>query len=195
VIPNCIDFDHYLAFTELPKADRLIHTGSLAYRANYEAVVYFLEQIWPRIIAALPEVEFWITGRSAGYPLPPAAEDPRVHLTSYVDDIRPVIAGSAVSVVPLLSGGGTRLKILESLALNTAVVSTTKGAQGLDLCHGEHLLIADTPGEFAQAVLRLLQDEGLRQQLAKQGRELVQRKYNWERVLPKFYHIVNKFDQ
>jgi polysaccharide biosynthesis protein PslH len=193
VIPNCIDFDHYLAFTELPKADRLIHTGSLAYQANYEAVVFFLEQIWPRIIAALPEVEFWITGRSEGYPLPPAAEDPRVHLTGYVDDIRPVIASSAVSVVPLLTGAGTRLKILESLALNTAVVTTSKGAQGLDLCHGEHLLIADSPGAFAEAVLHLLIDDALRVKLARSGRQAVYQKYNWNFALPIFLKFVEKF--
>lgn len=190
VIPNCVEFTQYERFINQPIANRLVFAGSLSYKANFEAVEYFLDQVWPIVKKALPDTKFWITGKSEGFITPKAAQDPQVLFTGYVEDIRPVVAGSALSIVPLLSGGGTRLKILEALALNTAVVSTSKGAEGLDVSHEEHLLLADTPNEFAAAVIRLQRDEALRSRLARQGRELVRQKYNWSTVIPQFMGLV-----
>lgn len=195
IVPNCVDFNRYEGFVHLPKAKRLVFTGSLSYPPNYNAVVYFLDQVWPLVKIAVPDVQFWITGKLDNVQLPATTLDSQVYFTGYVEDIRPVIAGSAVSVVPLFAGSGTRLKILEALALNTAVVSTHKGAEGLMVVHQEHLLLADTPQEFADSVIRLLQDEVYRVELSNRGRELVQKKYNWEVVLPIFLNLVEQAGQ
>ena len=101
-------------------------------------------------------------------------------LTGYLNDIRPAVAQSWACVVPLRVGGGTRLKILEAMALGTPVVSTSKGAEGLAVTHGENILIADDPGDFAQAVVCLLGDESLRAKLSANGRRLVEERYSWK---------------
>jgi len=106
--------------------------------------------------------------------------------------VRPLIASAWASIAPLQQGGGTRLKILEALALQTPVVATSKGAEGLDARHDEHLLIADAPDEFANQVVRLLQDPALRQRLAANGARLVSEQYDWANVMPRFLNLVEQ---
>jgi glycosyltransferase involved in cell wall biosynthesis len=115
-----------------------------------------------------------------------------VTLTGFVDDVRPLIAQSWISVVPLHTGGGTRLKILEAMALGTPVVATSKGAEGLDVQSGRHLLIADTPEAFAQSAIRLLKEPELRRQLAKSAYQLIREKYDWAVVIPRFLALTER---
>jgi glycosyltransferase involved in cell wall biosynthesis len=107
-----------------------------------------------------------------------------------VDDVRPLIASSWLSLAPIFSGGGTRLKILEAFGLRTPVVATTKGAEGLEVRHEEHLLIADTAESFADEILRLFEDAELRQKLVDNAYELVREKYDWEVIVPKFQSLI-----
>ncbi|HEB65696.1 MAG TPA: glycosyltransferase, partial [Chloroflexi bacterium] len=146
------------------------------------AMAYFLRDIYPLVRALRPQVRLRITGKTDGVPVERLPLDEDVTLTGYVDDIRPVVARSWITVVPLRVGGGTRLKILESLALGTPVVSTSKGAEGLALEDGKHLLIADTPQAFSQAVVRLLEDPHLRARLGEAGRERVRQLYDWKQI-------------
>jgi glycosyltransferase involved in cell wall biosynthesis len=125
-------------------------------------------------------------------PLPPANN---VTLTGFVDDIRSWIASSCISLAPIFMGGGTRLKILEAMALRTPVVATSKGAEGLDVAHGKHLLLADTPQAFADAVVSLLRDPNLYQQIAENGYQLVAQKYDWPSITPHFLHLVERTAQ
>jgi polysaccharide biosynthesis protein PslH len=164
-----------------PIPGHLIYSGSVTYSANREAVRHLVSDIFPRVQAARPDVLLKVTGRTEGVDLSEFAGR-SVVFTGQVDDIRREVASSAVCVVPLKSGGGTRLKILEALALGTPVVSTSKGAEGLALTHGENILIADTPLAFAANVIRLLDDPSLRQRLASNGRQLVSRLYTWDRI-------------
>ncbi|RIK39186.1 MAG: glycosyl transferase family 1 [Chloroflexi bacterium] len=189
VIPNCVDLAAYADVNETPVDHSLIFTGSFRYFANHEAMDWFIRAVYPQIQAQIPDVTLTITGDPAGKSLPPAAN---VTQTGIVDDIRPWIARAGCSVVPILSGGGTRLKILEALALRTPVVTTTKGAEGLAAAHDVHLLIADTPRAFAEAVLRLLQEPGLRARLAGAGYRLVQTQYDWRGQTPHLLELVER---
>jgi glycosyltransferase involved in cell wall biosynthesis len=117
-----------------------------------------------------------------GVPIQRLPQDPGVTFSGYLDDIRPAIADSMVNIVPLRSGGGTRLKILESLALGTPVVATPKGAEGLDLISGRDLLIAEQPAEFAHAVLSLLASPDLRETLRHNGRKAVEARYDFAKI-------------
>ncbi len=182
VVPNGVDTRAYRGDFGPPQADTLVYSGALTYRANFDAVGYFLRDIFPLVRARRPGARLLVTGKTDGVPLTRLPLGERVALTGYVEDIRPVVARAWAAIVPLRVGGGTRLKILEALALGTPVVSTSKGAEGLDLQDGEHLLIADTPREFAEAVTRLLSDAALREALGRRGQERVRRLYDWERI-------------
>lgn len=192
VIPNCINQAEYRGIRQTPKPNTLIFTGSFRYQANYDAMVWFLREIFPLVQAQASAITLTITGDHANMPLPPANN---VTLTGFVDDIRPRIASAWVSLVPLRLGGGTRLKILEAMALGTPVVTTSKGVEGLDARHDIHLLVADTPQAFAEAILRLLKEPGLRQHLAGQAHQLVREKYDWAVVMPRFLNLAEKLAQ
>jgi glycosyltransferase involved in cell wall biosynthesis len=113
-----------------------------------------------------------------------------VIFTGYLDDIRPTLAQSSVNIVPLRLGGGTRLKVLESLAIGTPVVASSKGAEGLEVVPQRDLLIADEPTQFAEAVLQLLQNSVLRQTLSRNGQQVVRNKYDWQTIGRQFNHFI-----
>jgi glycosyltransferase involved in cell wall biosynthesis len=191
VIPNGVDVDHYAGDFGQPKEDSLIFSGALTYSANYDAMEFFLGDILPLIKKERPEVVLRITGKTAGVPLEQLPNVDDVIFTGYLDDVRPSVAQSWVSVVPLRVGGGTRLKILEAMALGTPVVSTSKGAEGLDVTLGENILIADTPSGFADATLHLLEDHGLRARLSENGRSLVRTRYDWAQIGEEFERLLS----
>jgi glycosyltransferase involved in cell wall biosynthesis len=187
VIPNCIDLANYNGVENTLRPNSLIFTGSFRYLVNYYAMVWFLQDIYPLIRSEIPDVQLIITGDHADLKLPSTTG---VTQTGLVPDVRPLIASSVAGVVPLLSGGGTRLKILEAMALGTPVVTTTKGAEGLNAKHGESVLIADEPKEFAAAVVRLLKEPGLREHLADNAYQLVSEQYDWAGVMPHFLQLI-----
>lgn len=179
IIPNGVAVQDMHVEGVTPNPNVLAFSGALTYSANYDAAHYFLSEMWPQIKSAQPEVSLKITGRTDGVDLRHLPLGNGAALTGYVPDIRPVVAGAWGCIVPLRVGGGTRVKILEAMALGTPVITTPKGAEGLDVTHDENILIATHPVEFAAQTLRLLRDPALRQRLAANGRHLVQDKYDW----------------
>ncbi len=182
VIPNGVDCQHHRPGLSSVKPNGLVHNGALTYAANYNAVKYFLSEVYPIVRQSVPDVTLTITGSTSGVDFSGLRLDDSVHFSGYVDDVRPLVGGSTVCVVPLQEGGGTRLKILEAMALGTPVISTSKGAEGLDVIHNEHLLIADDPVKFAEGTRRLLNDASLRRRLAANARQLVEQYYNWDEI-------------
>lgn len=181
VIPNGADLQAMRRVQATPQPGTLIYSGALSYSANYDAVHYFLAEIFPLILARAPQTRFLITGSTQGVAIDRLPQHPNVEFTGYLKDIWSAVANSWVAVAPLRQGGGTRLKIIESLALGTPVVSTTKGAEGLELQAGVDLLIADEPQRFAEATLSLLQDPAQRQRYSAQGQAAVER-YDWASI-------------
>ena len=188
VIPNCLNMDEYKIIKVEKKSNTLIFTGPFKYHANYEAMLWFVGEVFPFVLEQVPNAHLIITGDHANLPLPSSKN---ITLTGYVDNIKTLIASSSVNIAPLLSGGGTRLKILEAMALGIPVVATSKGAEGLDVIDGEHLLLANSPMEYAECVIRLLKDENLCLQLTKKARMLMQEKYNWGRVLSDYLELID----
>jgi polysaccharide biosynthesis protein PslH len=162
---------------------RLLMTGSFAYGPNVDGVHYFIREIFPRIKQRQPDCRFVMAGLKAGVAFQQLGiSDPSVIAVSDPPDIRPEFDGATVFVVPLRAGGGTRLKILEAMAMEVPVVSTRLGAEGVPYRDGEHLLLAETPEAFADAVLRLLADSALRQRLQTQAAAWARRNYDWSRL-------------
>jgi glycosyltransferase involved in cell wall biosynthesis len=185
-----VDCDHNRPGLAQPRPDSLVYNGALTYSANYDAMRWFLAHVFPRVKQAVPGVTLAITGSTAGVDTAGLALDDTVTLTGYVDDIRCPVAEASACVVPILQGGGTRLKILEAMALGTPVVSTSKGAEGLDVTPGHDILIADEPTEFASQVTRLLSDAALREQVASNARHLVEQRYDWQQIGRRFVGLV-----
>ena len=129
-----------------------------------------------------PRASLSVTGRTESIDLERYINCEGVTFTGYLDDIRPQVQGNWICIVPLRIGGGTRLKILEAMALGTPVVSTSKGAEGLNVEHGENILIADEPDVFAHEVIRLMDDHALRDRLVKNARILVKENYGWQSI-------------
>ncbi|MEO8357321.1 MAG: glycosyltransferase family 4 protein [Chloroflexota bacterium] len=189
VLPNCIDMKDYQNITVIPKPCHLIFSGSFRYRPNYHAMQWFIRDVYPLILERVPHAQLIITGDHAGLPLPSMKN---VTLAGYVNDIKSLVASCDVSIAPLWSGGGTRLKILEAMALGTPVVATSKGAEGLLIQNGEHILIADEPQLFAEQVIRILQDGDLGRSLSSNALYLAGEHYDWSTVLPKFFGLIDQ---
>ena len=152
VVPNGVDLDFFRPTPQPAQRRHLVFTGSMDWRPNQDAARYFIRDILPLLRQARPDVECTFVGRDPPADTRALANVPGVHITGTVDDVRPYVERAAVYVVPLRIGGGSRLKILEAMAMGRAVVSTTVGAEGLDVVHDRHLLLADAPRSFADSV-------------------------------------------
>jgi polysaccharide biosynthesis protein PslH len=194
VIPNAADVDFYQPRPTDPPPDgrTLVYFGLLSTIPNIDGVTHFVQDIWPRILEAHPDTRLKIIGGRPPQSLL-ALAGPKIELTGFVPDLRPHLAAAAVVVVPLRLGGGTRLKIVEGMAMGKAMVSTTLGAEGIDVVPGRDLLIEDQPAAFAGAVNRLLADPALAARIGQSARQLSVEKYAWSKAalaLEHFYRQV-----
>jgi polysaccharide biosynthesis protein PslH len=192
VVPNGVAVSAMLQDFGKPERGRLVFSGPLSYGPNLQGMQYFLGEIYPLVQAQYPSVHLSITGRQDEELIAGLPQRDGVVFTGFLDDIRPTVAQSWGAVVPLLTGGGTRLKVLEALALGVPVVSTAKGVEGLDLIPGKEYLLGDDASQFARAVLHLLKDSELRRQLSSAGRRAVQASYDWAKIGPCFCDFVEE---
>lgn len=192
VIPTGAD-TQYFQPVEVPETpSSMVFTGSMDWLPNEDGMVYFVRQVLPLIREQLPDASVTIVGRNPSRRIKEFAKENAVQLTGWVEDIRPFLARSAVCIVPLRIGGGTRLKIFEAMSMGKAVVSTGIGAEGLPVQAGEHLVIADDPATFANATVSLLRDPSRRRRLGIAARLLVEEKYSWTHVANEFAQVLAK---
>jgi glycosyltransferase involved in cell wall biosynthesis len=194
VIPNAADVDYFQPRPADPPPDRrtVVYFGLLSTAPNVDGVIHFVQDIWPHIVQAHPEARLKIIGGKPPLSLQ-TLTGPQVELTGFVPDLRPHLAAAAAVVVPLRLGGGTRLKIVEGMAMGKAIVSTTLGAEGIEATPGEDILIEDHPKAFADAVNRLLDDPQLAVRIGEAARRLAVQRYAWSaaaQTLEQFYHQV-----
>lgn len=188
-IDTAVDTDHFCP-DETPNVEgRCVFVGSLDWMPNEEGIQWFVERVWPRIRTHHPNATFQIVGRNPPVSLKRVNAVPGVELIGRVPDVRPYLSAAQVVVVPLLTGGGTRLKIFEAMAMDKATVSTTLGAEGLPLIPGEHLLIADEADAFADSVITLLDDHRKRERVGRAAYHLVTHAYTAETVARQFESI------
>jgi len=186
VIPNAADVEYYQPRETDPRPERntLLFFGLLSYVPNVDGLSYFIQEIWPHVTKANPDARLKIVGAN-----PPASlralAGQNIEFTGFVPDLRPHLAAAAAVVVPLRLGGGTRLKIVEAMAMGKAIVSTTLGAEGIDAVPGRDILIADQPESFAAEVNRLLADPGLATDIGQSARQLAVQRYSWKSAVQK----------
>jgi glycosyltransferase involved in cell wall biosynthesis len=182
-VPNGVDIEYFRANgTHSAKPGTLIFVGGMDWFPNRDAMELFVAEIWPALLSDDSNRRMTIVGRKPPAAVVAAAQDPRLRVLGFVDDVRPHLENASIYVCPIRLGGGTRLKILDALAMSRPLVSTEFGVEGLGLTDGEHYLSASTPADFVRQVRRLEADPALRQRLGDAGREFVARHYSWPRV-------------
>lgn len=202
IVPNGIDVASYDSVrlghcppsTKLdPVLQSIIFTARFGYPPNSEAAQILIDQIYPRLRETFPNCRLMLVGvEPTRYMRQAAKQDPGIVVTGLVPDVRPYLAAASVVVIPLWQGGGTRLKILEAFAAGRPVVSTAKGAEGINVQDGEHLLIRDSIEEFVAAVSQVWSDPALGQKLADSAYNLVRSKYAWEKLSPTIEQAVRE---
>ena len=185
-VPTGVDIDYFRP-PQQPERNGLVFVGSMDWMPNIDGINWFAERVLPLIRERHKDLPITIVGRT-----PPAgiealaASDPFFHVTGTVPDVRPYMWAAAASIVPLRIGGGTRLKIYEAMAAGLPVISTTVGAEGLDVRDGQTIALADEPAEFARRCIDLVSDRAAAQRMAAEAFDLVASRYSWEQVVRSF---------
>lgn len=180
VIPIAVDTDAVTVVEREAEPNHILHIGTMYWPPNIDAVNWFIEQVYPIIRQERPDAEFDVVGSRPPAELLALNEAGLgINVTGYVEDPVPYQRRAALMIVPLLAGGGMRVKILNALAEGIPIVSTTLGYEGIEVTPGENILVGDTPRDFAAEVLRVLNDSELGRQLAANGRRLAEKKYDY----------------
>lgn len=181
LVPNGVDEEYFYPTKTTPKPHSMVFVGMMKYVPNYDGINYFLDEIFPKIVARYPDTTITIVGKNAPASITRRASK-NIIITGFVEDTRPYMHDASVYVVPLRMGGGTRLKIMETLASKIPLVTTSIGCEGIDIEHGKHALIADRPEDFANAVIELFENSERCKKLTENGYELVMDKYRWKSI-------------
>ncbi len=182
VVPNGVDVGEFSESTAESESDVLLFFGAINYYPNQEALLYFIDHVFPLIKQRRPGAKFRVLGPGAPDSVL-ARQGNGVEILGMVPDVGPYLESATAIVVPLRIGGGTRLKIVEALSKGKAVISTRLGAEGIDVEHDQHLLLADEPEDFAAAVERVLSDPALAARLGRAGRQLMEKQYSWQSIV------------
>src|SRR6185437_15633531 len=189
VVPTGVDTEKYQVF---PSASgdppRIVFTGSMDWEPNIDAMEWFCREIWPAMVGKFPHAKFQIVGRNPHARVKQLASA-TVEVTGTVPSVADYLRDAAVVIVPLRIGGGTRLKIFEAMAMGKALVSTTIGAEGLDVTSGENCILADEPSNFGDSILTLLSDIQLRRKYEKAAAALAAR-YDWSNIARQFEDVL-----
>jgi len=190
IIGPGVDLDYFSFYRGDYDARQIIFVGKMSTFPNKDAALYFYESIFPLVLKRIPQARLVIAGIEPPPEILSLARDPRVQVLGQVDDLRPHLHRSALSICPMRTGAGAKNKVLESLAAGTPVVSTTLGIEGIDLHHGKHVLLGDSPRDLADQVIRLIEDRALRAELARNGRSRMVESYGWEVVLSRLHELI-----
>jgi glycosyltransferase involved in cell wall biosynthesis len=189
VIPNGVDLDYFCPGQVERRRFNLVFSGKMSYHANIATALYLYQQIMPFIWQQRPEATLTIVGSRPPKAIQLLANDPRVEVTGYVEDLRPYVSRAEVMLSPMVYSVGIQNKVLEAMALGTPVVVAAQAATALGTEPGRDLLVAASPQDFASATLRLMDDANLRAQLSQQGRAYVEQQHDWQKVTQRLIAI------
>ncbi len=193
VVDNGVDLEYFKEDTsQEDDTPGLVFTGSMDWRPNQDSVEYFVHEILPLVKSTHPDIKTVLVGRNPPPRILELGKYGGVTVTGTVDDVRPYINRASLFIVPLRIGGGSRLKILEAMAMKKPVVSTSVGAEGLDVTDGRELVLADTPEQFAKQIDTLLSDHAKARQLGEAGRTLVEQRYGWDALTVKLERFMQR---
>ena len=179
-VPNGVDVDYFRPAATAPIANTFVFVGTMDWYPNVDAMRFFVHDVWPSIKARVPDATMGVVGGNPPAWLREAAvADPSLRVYGFVDDVRPYLEGARVYVCPIRDGGGTKLKMLDALAMGKAIVAHPLAAEGLDVVDGEHVVYASTAQDYVDALPPLLADDARLAALGRAGRELVVARYSF----------------
>ncbi|MES0327640.1 MAG: glycosyltransferase family 4 protein [Gammaproteobacteria bacterium] len=182
-IPNGVDLDYFYPLGSKQKKSSLIFAGGMSWYPNVAAIEFFTKNVWPGLIKEQPDTQMTVVGRNPPSWLKDFADrEDGFTVTGFVDDVRPYIDSAAVYVCPINDGGGTKLKVLDALAMGKALVAHPIACEGIEVTDGENVLFATTPMEYIDKIQLLFRDEQLRNQLGENGRKLIEEKYSFTSI-------------
>jgi polysaccharide biosynthesis protein PslH len=191
VAPAAVDTESFVPDKTKTEAMSVFHLGALDWLPNQQAIRWFIDRVWPLVLKKVPEAKFYIAGRH----MPDWVlnlKRPNVHITGEVENAVDFMNEKAVMIVPLLSGSGMRLKIVEGMALEKAIVSTSVGAEGINYQHEKDIFIADEAEAFAKAVIRCLNEREKAEKIGKNARRLVCSQYSNEAIVKELLDFYKK---
>jgi sugar transferase (PEP-CTERM/EpsH1 system associated) len=190
VLPNGVDLDYFSQDNSVPREPAsLVLSGKMSYHANITMALHLAEKIMPLVWEKRPEVKVYIVGKDPSKEVKSLGDDPRITVTGTVPDIRPYLRKASISVTPIMYGAGIQNKVLEAMACATPVVSTTRATAALAIKPGQDLITADDPVDFAEAVLGLLDNPGLRREVGEAGRRYVETHHSWVNIARKLIEV------
>ena len=190
VIPNGVDLDYYFPVERKNFTPNVVFVAWYKYFPNEQAVLNFVKNVFPLVKKQKKDFKFYVVGKEPPGSFSQLGYENDVIITGEVEDVRPYIANADAVVIPLSIGGGTRLKVLEAMGMGKPVISTTLGAEGLNAAHKENILIADDPKQFADYIIRLIDDIDYNKKLSLNGRTFVEKNYDWEEIGKKLNEII-----
>ncbi|WDE05006.1 glycosyltransferase [Thalassomonas viridans] len=190
VVENGVDTGFFSPGKQEQTANSLVFVGGMGWFPNKDGMIFFMEEVMPKILAHIPDARLTLVGKSTGIEIPGALRD-HITVTGFVDDFRPIVAGAAVYILPIRVGSGTRLKLLEAMAMGKAIVSTSVGAEGIDLTADENIIYADDAEAFARGIIALLTDQTKTASFGHSARELATGKYDWDIIANKLLSSYN----
>jgi glycosyltransferase involved in cell wall biosynthesis len=193
IVPNGVDTEYFKPSSAPVKNDSLIYVGGMTWYPNLDAMLYFTREVWHLIVKEVPDLTMTLIGRQPSSQIADfCAKNRAFRSLGFIDDVRPYISESAVYVVPIRVGGGTRLKILDAMAMGKAIVSTSVGCEGIGVTNGKDIVIADSPDQIAGETVHLLRDAVRREELGRNARQTAERLYSWDVVYPKLDAVYTK---
>jgi polysaccharide biosynthesis protein PslH len=189
VIPSGVDTEYFQTQETEAEYANLIITGTMGIPSNCRAALNFYHNVFPRVKNKFPGIKLFIAGANPGKELLKLTVDPAVAVTGYLEDLRPVISRAWVAVVPLLEGFGQKIRVLQLLAMDKAVVATSLAAQGLEVTPGRNIVVADEPQAMADKIVELLAQPQLRKNIGAEARKLAETAYNWEKLTQRLNEV------
>jgi sugar transferase (PEP-CTERM/EpsH1 system associated) len=183
VAPNGVDIDYFRPLKLQKEYPSLIFTGSMSSFQSYDAVLYFYEMIFTRLISKVPNIKLLIVGKNPHPSIQKLANNKSIVVTGFVEDLRPYIDKSTIYICPMRAGAGIKNRLLEAMAMEKPIIATRKSCETIDAIHMEHIYIADSPSEFVDGIIRLLKNNDLRNKLATNARDLARENYSWQKTI------------
>jgi glycosyltransferase involved in cell wall biosynthesis len=190
ILPNGVDLEYFRSDDQARReSETLVISGKMSYHANVSMVLFFVNQVMPRLWETHPEVKLWIVGKDPPPEITTLAQNPAVTVTGTVESIQPYLQSATIAVAPVQYGAGMQNKVIEAMASSTPVIATSLASAAFSVTSGEELLIADTPDEWVMAILSLLKAPEKRKQIGEKGRKYVERNHSWQDIVTELIKI------